>query len=63
MFLDEVELRYARRQDEHEDEPEDESFRSFWMKPVINEPDLMGCSCAKAKTKTNPETKVLVRSG
>ena len=25
-------------QDENENEPEDESFRSFWIKPVTNEP-------------------------
>ena len=25
-------------QDEHENEPEYESFRSFWIKPVRNEP-------------------------
>ena len=27
-------------QDENENEPEDESFRSFWIKPVTNEPGL-----------------------
>ena len=25
-------------QDENENEPEDESFRSFWIKPVTNKP-------------------------
>ena len=25
-------------QDKNENEPEDESFRSFWIKPVTNEP-------------------------
>ena len=25
-------------QEENEIEPEDESFRSFWLKPVTNEP-------------------------
>ena len=27
-------------QDENENEPEDESFGSFWIKPVTNEPSL-----------------------
>ena len=27
-------------QDENENEPEDESFCSFWIKPVTNEPGL-----------------------
>ena len=27
-------------QDEKENEPKDESFRSFWIKPVTNEPGL-----------------------
>ena len=26
--------------DENENEPKDESFRSFWIKPVTNEPGL-----------------------
>ena len=27
-------------QDEYENEPEDDSFCSFWIKPVTNEPGL-----------------------
>ena len=40
--IDECQLPFTYRlfmyQDENENEPEDKSFRSFWIKPVTNEP-------------------------
>ena len=42
--IDECQLPFTYRlfmyQDENENEPEDKSFRSFWIKPVMNEPGL-----------------------
>ena len=33
-------IRLFMCQDENENEPKDESFRLFWIKPVANEPGL-----------------------
>ena len=40
-------------QDENENEPEDESFRLFWIKPVMNKPGPQYYDTLKERFKTN----------
>ena len=37
-FINDSAYRLFMCQDENENQPEDESFHSFWIKPVTNEP-------------------------